>query len=106
MEDAMWHIAGDILYGVLLFICGVLANSRRNYRKERSAMQCGLRAILRNDIINIHQQVMTSNCITTEQSENLADMYDAYKALGGNGVITKIMHEIDHIPIETQRSDT
>ena len=37
--------------------------------------------------------------ISLEDKENLRAMYDAYKALGGNGHLTTVMHEIDRLPV-------
>ena len=102
----LWHLTGDGIYGILLFICGFLANMVRNYRRERSAWSKGLRAILRNDIILIHQEVTTKGSITYTQYENLKDMYEAYQELGGNGVITKLMKEMAELPSESIKRDS
>ena len=32
--------------------------------------------------------------------ENFMEMYDAYHALGGNGMITKMMHEIEELHLK------
>lgn len=37
--------------------------------------------------------------ISLEDKENLQAMYDAYKALGGNGHLTTVMHEVDRLPV-------
>lgn len=33
-------------------------------------------------------------------SHNCMEMYDAYHALGGNGMITKMMHEIEELHLK------
>ena len=37
--------------------------------------------------------------IHLEDKENLQAMYDAYKALGGNGHLTTVMQEVDRLPV-------
>lgn len=37
--------------------------------------------------------------ISLENKENLRDMYAAYKALGGNGHLETVMHEVDKLPV-------
>lgn len=37
--------------------------------------------------------------IHLEDKENLQAMYDAYKALGGNGHLTTVMREVDRLPV-------
>lgn len=37
--------------------------------------------------------------IHLEDKENLKGMYDAYKALGGNGHLTTVMNEVDRLPV-------
>lgn len=37
--------------------------------------------------------------ISLEDKENLQAMYDAYKALGGNGHLQTVMHEVDRLPV-------
>lgn len=37
--------------------------------------------------------------ISLEDKENIQAMYDAYKALGGNGHLTTVMHEIERLPV-------
>lgn len=39
--------------------------------------------------------------VSLEDKENLQSMYDAYKALGGNGHLVTIMQEVDRLPINS-----
>lgn len=47
---------------------------------------------------------ITDKQISLEDKENLQAMYDAYKALGGNGHLTTIMHEIDRLPVTSNNN--
>lgn len=37
--------------------------------------------------------------ITLDEKENLVEMYQAYKNLGGNGHLKTVMEEIDRLPV-------
>ena len=37
--------------------------------------------------------------ISLEDKENLQAMHEAYKALGGNGHLDTVMHEVDRLPV-------
>lgn len=101
MEAIFLKIAGDIFYAAIMFGLGFLARAFRNDRAEQRAIEKGLCAILRNDIIMIHNDVIKNQQIAYTQSQNLNTMYEAYKALGGNGVIDVMMKEIKDMPVAT-----
>lgn len=41
--------------------------------------------------------------IVLEDKENLAEMYQAYKALGGNGHLSTVMAEVERLPVAEKR---
>lgn len=101
MDDLFIKVAGDMIYAALLFLCGVMASYLRDSKKERRAIEKGLCAILRNDIIMIHNDATKNKQIPYTQSQNVNHMYEAYKELGGNGVIDTMMQEIGDLPVIT-----
>ena len=60
--------------------------------KENSALKDGMRALLRDRLLNSYKNYYTQGYCDIDDKENWENMYAQYKALGGNGVITKI-HE-------------
>lgn len=48
---------------------------------------------------HLGQSYIYSNQITLESKENLIDMYNAYKKLGGNGHLDTIIAEVEKLPI-------
>lgn len=94
-------MAGEIVSGLLLFIVGYLWNSLKSYRKDNEAMQNGLMAILRNNLIIIHNEAIDKGYLSFTQAENAKEMYKAYVELGGNGIIPDMMKELQELPKKT-----
>ena len=45
------------------------------------------------------QNYIQHGAITLEDKETLQEMYTAYKALGGNGHLETVIHEIEKLPV-------
>ena len=56
--------------------------------------------LLRVQLIEYHRKYMQIGDIPSYAYENLCEMYEAYHALGGNGMITKMKQEIDEMQIK------
>ena len=56
--------------------------------------------LLRVQLIEYHDKYMRLGDIPSYAYENFMEMYDAYHALGGNGMITKMMHEIEELHLK------
>lgn len=101
MEEMILNILGDLLYGAVLFVLGAAAQFVRSERRNRRAIENGMCALLRNNIILIHDDVMSRGSIPATQYENVKKMSEAYKELGGNGLIKKMMQEIEELNTKT-----
>lgn len=54
----------------------------------------GTRAMLRADILDIYYKYNHDKSMPEYEYNSLVDLYAQYKALGGNGFITKVYNEI------------
>ena len=54
----------------------------------------GTRAMLRADILDIYYRYNHDKIMPEYEYNSLVDLYAQYKALGGNGFITKVYNEI------------
>lgn len=97
MEQAFWNVIGDIFYGVLIFAVGYLWNERKEEKNDQKAIKKGVLAILRNNLILIHNEAVQKNYLPITQAESAMLMFEAYKELGGNGVIPDMMKDIQRI---------
>lgn len=93
LHDIVWLI----VTAVLSFIIGILLNTIKNKinkdRQEDSALKDGMRCLLRKDIIELCDQCSLRGHLRMEDLENIEDMYKAYTALGGNGIIVKLVDD-------------
>ena len=65
---------------------------------DQQSLREGTQALLRNEIIKEYDKYMGREWIPIYAMENMNAMYKAYRALGGNGTITKLMEEIRELP--------
>ena len=66
--------------------------------KSQSALKAGTRAILKDRLLQAFKYHLEQKYIPADDMDNLADMYGAYKGLGGNGAITKQYEEVYQLP--------
>lgn len=74
--------------------------------EERLANSKGTMLLLRGQLIEYHDKYMMLGDIPSYAYENFMEMYDAYHALGGNGMITKMMHEIEELHLKKKGEKT
>lgn len=72
----------------------------RQEQEERNNNSRGTMLLLRVQLIEYHDKYMNIGNIPSYAYENFTEMYKAYHALGGNGMITKMMHEIEELHLK------
>ena len=63
------------------------------------ALVAAQKVLMIDRVRHIGKQHIASGEIPLEDKENLKDMYDAYKALGGNGHLETVMSEVNHLKV-------
>lgn len=66
-------------------------------KRDRGANSKGTMLLLRVQLIEYHDKYVKEGEIPSYAFENFEEMYNAYHALGGNGMITKMYHEIQQL---------
>ena len=54
----------------------------------------------------VHDKYMKIGEIPSYAYQNFCEMYEAYHELGGNGMITKMMHEIEELHLKKKGEKT
>ena len=85
---------------VLPIILGYIVWLLKNQKRDRDANSKGTMLLLRVQLIEYHRKYMQIGDIPSYAYENFSEMYEAYHALGGNGMITKMKQEIDELHIK------
>lgn len=69
--------------------------AKQKAQEERQrALEDGMKAILRDRIVQAYYHYHGRGDITLHGLENVKGMYDAYTALGGNGIVKKLHAEL------------
>lgn len=82
----------------------LLAAKRRGMMKREKAIREGLQCLLRNQLIEYHEKYTERNVCPIYVKEAARRGYDAYHALGGNGVVTKLFEDLMALPEEPHAS--
>lgn len=70
---------------------------RDNEEKKQKAIGNGVLSLLKIQLIEYHDKYMQGENIPTYVYENWDEMYAAYEALGGNGLVKKMKDDIDRL---------
>lgn len=95
-------LASYIINTLLAALVGLLIGWYKKSRRERDtkaahdeAMEMGMRAVLRQQLIDYHAEyVATGKACPVRIKEQATSVYKAYNALGGNGTGTRLWQEI------------
>lgn len=78
----------------LPIILGYIVWLLKRQKRDRSANSKGTMLLLRVQLIDYHDKYMKKGEIPTYAYQNFCEMYEAYHALGGNGMVTKMFEDI------------
>lgn len=90
---------------ILTSVLGYLAWLLKEQKKERDANSRGTMLLLRVQLIEYHDKYVALGEIPSYAYDNFVEMYDAYHALGGNGMATKMYEEIKSIRLRTGKEE-
>ena len=68
--------------------------------KRQQAVEAGLQALLRNELIKSYREYEEKGEISILDKENMEHMFKEYKNLGGNGTVEQMMTELMALPIK------
>lgn len=88
---------------VLTAVLGYVVWLLKEQKKDRDANGKGTMLLLRVQLIEYHDKYMKLGEIPSYAYDNFVEMYEAYHALGGNGMITKMYHEIQSLHLQTKK---
>ena len=97
MEHFFYQTYITTLPIILTALMGYVVWLLKNQKKDRDANSKGTMLLLRVQLIEYHDKYMSLGSIPSYAYENFCEMYNAYHKLGGNGMITKMMHEIEEL---------
>jgi len=95
----------SLVTSVLAFILQNLVKENQRLRDEKretreirqKAIGDGVLSLLRIQLIEYHDKYMTEEDIPSYVYENWDEMYSAYEALGGNGMVKRMKEDVDRL---------
>lgn len=97
MEQFIYSTYMIVLPIIVTALMGYVVWLLKNQKKDRDANSKGTMLLLRVQLIEYHDKYMRLGSIPSYAYDNFCEMYNAYHKLGGNGMITKMMHEIEEL---------
>lgn len=85
---------------VLTSLFGYVVWLLKEQKKDRDANSKGTMLLLKVQLIEYHEKYTKLGEIPSYSYQNFDEMYQAYKALGGNGMVTKMHEEIQELRIK------
>lgn len=98
--DKELEIVANIAIAVITPLLGYIVWLLKNQKKDRDANSQGTMMLLRVQLIEYHDKYMKLGEIPSYAYENFCEMYNAYHALGGNGMVTKMKQEIEELHLK------
>ena len=97
----MWTaIIEFIISPMVVAFMGFVVWKLQQQTKQTSANNRGTMILLRDKIFDDHEKyVVERRPMPSYAYQNFLETYDAYRALGGNGVVVKMMNEMEELHI-------
>lgn len=92
-----------LLTGVSSFVAFAYKKIKEKFieqDRKRVAMEKGLQALLRNELIQRFREYKLAGEMTLLDKENMEHMFTEYFNLGGNGMMKEVHAEFKEIPIK------
>lgn len=97
LEQIIIYLITTALGIALGFVTSKLKKNKEKDEKEKrkeEAIELGVQALLRNEIIRRYREFESKGEISILDQENLDEMFEQYKNLGGNGTVKKMMNDL------------
>lgn len=85
---------------VLPVVLGYIVWLLKQQKKDRDANGKGTMLMLRAKLIEYHKEWIERDYITKHGLQNFIEMYEAYHELGGNGMVTHLLEEVEQLQIK------
>ncbi len=89
-----------LLCSVFVFLFKCLFKKLKDNKERQKAVEAGLQALLRNELIRRYREYETKGEISILDKENMEHMFTEYENLGGNGTVAQMYKEMLNLPIK------
>lgn len=92
--DILKIVLGYLIPTILGGLLGFLSTKLKGNRKKDKAIEEGVQALLRNELIRRYREYQDKGSMTILDKENVEAMFKQYENLGGNGMVKQLMQEL------------
>ena len=85
---------------ILPVLLGYIVWLLKRQKRDRDANSKGTMLLLRVQLIEYHEEWMARGYVTKHGIQNFIEMNEAYHSLGGNGMVTHLLEEVEQLPIK------
>ena len=97
-------ILGYLIPAILGGAVGFLSTKFKKNRKKEKAIEEGVQALLRNELIRRYREYEIKGELSILDKENIEEMFTQYENLGGNGTVKQLMTELLQLPTKIMKS--
>lgn len=90
----------EFIFGIVISILAYLVRKIRTLHNRQRAVENGVQALLRNELIRRYREYETKGEISILDKENMEHMFKEYENLGGNGTVAQMYKEMLSLPIK------
>lgn len=98
-------VASGVLQSLLILLISIISGRLwakfRSVSSESNYLKEGIKALLRDNILTLHNVVNQRGYVTVRELESLDYMYRSYHALGGNGFVDELVADIHRKDIKS-----
>lgn len=94
MDNIIGIVISYLIPTILGSLIGFLSTKIKKDRKKEQAIEEGVQALLRNELIRRYREYETKGELTILDKENIEAMFKQYENLGGNGTVKQLMTEL------------
>lgn len=94
VDEILKIVISYLIPTVLGSLLGFLSTKLKKDRRKDKAVEEGVQALLRNELIRRYREYKIKGEMTILDRENIEAMYEQYKNLGGNGTVKELMDEL------------
>ena len=97
LNSALLQVMGIVIAAA----CGWLAAQVKRLSTRDAALNAGIKALLRKELLNdFEKYVQNGDTLTIERKREIDECYEAYKTLGGNGVGKQLYEKLCNVKID------
>ncbi len=101
MNDIILTLITNALLPLASFALGWLVQQRSASRRSSRALEAGVRALLKHQIMVICLRCELNGSISFSDNETLNSLYSSYADLGGNGAAKEMYEKARRYPLVT-----